>query len=415
MSLRSNISWSLVGNVSFSASQWLVVSLIAKSMGVESLGLYALGLAIISPVFMFTNLNIRSVQSTDVMNRYSFHEYLWFRVITSAAALLICCSIIVALQYDFHLVEIILLLVGLKMVESVADVYFGFFQKQERLDLVGKSLMTRSFIAVLFVVAILYTTEALVALIFSLIAAYVAVFLFYDMTRKIKSSPIIYGPLSADYGKKFFDLFITALPLGVTVSVNVLYQSIPRFMVDHYHGAAALGVFAGVSYFLVVGGTVANAMAQSATPRLAKYFFSNAHAFNVLVIKLIFLASLLGFFSIAFAAIFADQFLSLVYTPEFVGHRSLFVWVMILATLTYISGVVGSALTAMQCFKIQACISCFCLLVLFSFSYILIEPYGALGGAYAMVVAYAIKILCELISLFVFFKRQHGALKVCIL
>src|SRR6516165_2263483 len=86
--LRINLLWTLAGNVIYAASQWGMLILLAKLSGPETVGQFALGLAITAPVFMLTNLQLRAVQATDARRDFLAGDYLALRLITTAVACL---------------------------------------------------------------------------------------------------------------------------------------------------------------------------------------------------------------------------------------------------------------------------------------------------------------------------------------
>src|SRR5450755_1849007 len=79
LSLRSNFAWILTGNVVYAACQWGVIVALAKLGSSFMIGQFSLGLAIATPVLMFTNLHLRAVQATDACRLSSFGEYLRLR------------------------------------------------------------------------------------------------------------------------------------------------------------------------------------------------------------------------------------------------------------------------------------------------------------------------------------------------
>jgi len=50
-------------------------------------GRFILGLAIATPVLMFTNMQLRAVLATDAAHQYAFGQYLGLRMLTTLAAL----------------------------------------------------------------------------------------------------------------------------------------------------------------------------------------------------------------------------------------------------------------------------------------------------------------------------------------
>ena len=70
LSLRSNFAWILTGNVVYAACQWGAIVALAKLGSSFMIGQFSLGLAIATPVLMFTNLHLRAVQATDARRLY---------------------------------------------------------------------------------------------------------------------------------------------------------------------------------------------------------------------------------------------------------------------------------------------------------------------------------------------------------
>ena len=99
ISLKRNIGITFFGTLVFSLSQWGIISAIAKIGGAEKVGIYALALAVVSPVFSLANLNLRSVQSTDIHRQYTFIQYRNLRLLTSFTALMVIAIILCMVDY----------------------------------------------------------------------------------------------------------------------------------------------------------------------------------------------------------------------------------------------------------------------------------------------------------------------------
>ena len=93
LSLRSNFAWVLAGNVVYATCQWGMIVALAKLGSSLMVGQFSLGLAIATPVLMFTNLHLRAVQATDARRLYSFAEYLQLRSVMTLAAIAVIAGI----------------------------------------------------------------------------------------------------------------------------------------------------------------------------------------------------------------------------------------------------------------------------------------------------------------------------------
>jgi hypothetical protein len=87
LSLRSNFAWILGGNLMYAACQWGAIVALAKLGSSYVVGQFSLGLAIATPVLMFTNLHLRAVQATDALRSSGFAEYLRLRSVMTLTGL----------------------------------------------------------------------------------------------------------------------------------------------------------------------------------------------------------------------------------------------------------------------------------------------------------------------------------------
>src|SRR5437016_3829268 len=99
LSLRTNFSWTVTGNVTHAGCQWAALVLLAKLGTPEMLGQYSLGLAICLPILGFSSLQLRNVVTTDISKRTPFPEYLSFRLLTTIVAMAIILLLPLVLNY----------------------------------------------------------------------------------------------------------------------------------------------------------------------------------------------------------------------------------------------------------------------------------------------------------------------------
>ena len=93
-SLRANFAWTLAGNVLYGACQWGMLSVLAKLGSPSIVGQFTLGLAVSAPVFMFTNLQLRAVQATDVNVEHGFANYFTLRLLATMFGLVVILALL---------------------------------------------------------------------------------------------------------------------------------------------------------------------------------------------------------------------------------------------------------------------------------------------------------------------------------
>ena len=159
LSLRSNFAWILTGNVVYAACQWGAIVALAKLGSSFMIGQFSLGLAIATPVLMFTNLHLRAVQATDARRLSSFGEYLRLRTAMTLCGLAVIGGIAWFGNYQRQTTMVILAVALAKGIETLSDIHYGLFQLNDRLDQIGRSMMLRGGLSVAALSTGLYATH----------------------------------------------------------------------------------------------------------------------------------------------------------------------------------------------------------------------------------------------------------------
>jgi O-antigen/teichoic acid export membrane protein len=133
-----------------------------------------------------------------------------------------------------------------------------------------------------------------------------------------------------------------------------LNANIPRYFIEHYLGTEQLGIFAAMACFMVAGNTIAGALGQSASPKLARlYGEGQIGAFRALLMKLVGIGALLGGGGFLVSVFAGREVLTIFYTPQFAERADVFAWLMGAAAVSYIASFLGYAMTAARYFRVQ--------------------------------------------------------------
>ncbi|MFQ4142454.1 oligosaccharide flippase family protein [Chlorogloeopsis sp. ULAP02] len=386
LTLRHNFSWTFIGNVVYAACQWGMLVVLVKLGSPEIVGQFTLGLAVTAPIFMFTNLQLRSIQATDATKQYLFSDYLELRLIGTGLGMLAVAVITFLAGYSWE-TSLVILLVGLaKAFESISDVYYGLLQQYERMDRIAISLMIKGPLSLILLGTGVYLSRDVTWGVVGLVVAWAMVLLVYDIPNGI----FILNSIS-----KFRWHLVTltkliwlSLPLGLVMMLISLNTNIPRYFIEQYLGERELGIFAAIAYLMVVGSMVVNALGQSASPRLAKYYaLGDGVAFCKLLFKLLRIAVLLGGGGVLLAVVGGKQILTFLYRPEYAQHTSLFIWLMITAGIGYLSSFMGYGMTAARYFRIQLPLFAAATISSTVACFLLIPRLGLLGAVIALLIA----------------------------
>jgi O-antigen/teichoic acid export membrane protein len=402
-SLRSSFAWTFAGNAGYAVGQWALLSLFAKAGGSEMLGEYALALAVTAPVAMLSHLNLRAVIATDVAGVHPFGDYLAVRLGATAFGL-VAIALLAVTAGSSATGTLIILAVGVaQSAENVSDAFYGLWQRRERMDRIARSMLARASLSVVAVAATLWTTRSLLAASVALAIGRMLTLLLYDARTR--------EPAARTNTANQWSILRTALPLGIVLMLVTLNTNLPRYAIERHLGTPGLGAFAAVASFLTGGNTVVNALGQSATPRLARYFAAReGRQFRALVWRLAGLALALGAAGIAGAAVLGAPLLRLVYREEFVQYAGLLVAVMAAAIPIYVAGTLGYAVTSVRAFDAQLPLFCAVCASCAAAAWILVPRWGLMGAPAALAIAACVQLAGEAGILARAFRKQERPL-----
>lgn len=392
LSLRMNFLWTFVSNAIYAACQWGILTLLAKLGTPDTVGRFTLGSAIAGPVIMFAELQMRVVQVTDLENRHTFGDYLGVRLTNLLLALGIIATLSFT-QYEGEKAWVILAFGIAKAMESLGDLFYGLFQKVERLDYTSKSRIAKGQFSLLLFGITFLLTGSLLWSVLSLAFAFMVPLLIYDIPNgKRISQHLAFSNNTAILLrprwnlKSFYQIISLAMPLGLVMALISLNTNIPRYFLEKYWDEWSLGIFSAMTYLPVVGNMVVSAIAQSIIPRLAEYYAERkVSLFRSLVFKSLGLGVIFCSINLIIAATVGQPLLALLYTEEYAANNDIFIWVMLAGGIMYLSTLLGSAVSAMKKFKIQLVIHSLNIVLLLMVSQLLIPTKGLMGAAWASV------------------------------
>ncbi|MEG4532713.1 oligosaccharide flippase family protein [Microcoleus sp. D2_18a_D3] len=431
LTLRRNFSWTFTGHLVYAASQWGMLVLLAKLGSPEMVGQFTLGLAVTAPVIMFSNLQLRQIQATDAKGEYVFSDYLGLRLIATALALLIIAGITLNAGYRWETSLVVLAIALAKAFESISDVFYGLIQQHERMDRIAIALMIKGPLSLLLLGIGVSLTGSVVGGAIGLAVAWGLVLFGWDIRNgrlilnnssqgREREDLLVadaepensQNPLYPRWeGKTLGKLVLLALPLGWVMMLISLNTNIPRYFIERYLGERELGIFSAISYLMVAGNMVVSPLAQSASPRLAKYYAAgNSTAFRTLLLKLVGIGLMLGAGGVFVAVVAGREILTLLYKPEYAERADLFAWLMVAAGIGYVSSFLGSAMTAARYFLV--------LMPLFALatgtsaiaSLWLIPTQGVRGAAIALVISALIQLVFSFgVTYHAIYKLRRGS------
>lgn len=336
-SLRINISWSVLGSVVHGMSQFGLLVALAKLGSPDMVGQFALGLAVVTPIFALLSLRLRTLQITDAKQDYDLRDYLGLRLATSVLALAVVA--VIALRFDFEMCLLILALGASQAVESIRDVFQGQCQQAERMDKIACSRILQAPLTLLSISAGVLLTGSVACGVVCTIFARTAVLALYDIPT---GASILSRKVSATILPRFQpDLMVRlswlALPVGLVAAAASLTLNLPRYFVAHYCDLAHVGLLAAIAYAVFPFRLLMDATQQSATPRVARHFAQGQMLqLRGLIRKYFALAGTCGAAGIFAVLVLGRPTLAALFGQEYAHYHSVFAWFMVAVAIRFV-------------------------------------------------------------------------------
>ena len=406
--LAKNSLYTLISNVALAASNWLVLVLIAKSFETAQLGGFVLALSLFSPAFLLASFKIRTLLIVDHEWRFKPEHYACARIFAN----LIAVAVITFLAQAFYPSlswELLALVAIYKLSDAWAEFCHSYMRRHQHFEIISLSTSLRAFLTILGLIAAILMDASFHLIIAVWTCAAVAFciidsILFFkywdepDLERFSFMRVVTLASLS-----NALKIYKTHLTIAIALLIGALFVHMPNYALAHYYSPSQAGIFATISYFLIAGGILINSLSQAATPQLVANFKNkNRQQFNGIVLKLCGVGLFLGCIGIAIAFILGEWILRLFYNQEIASHSTVLTWVMMAAGIRYLYIFLGTALAALQEFKVQTRIASLGFIVLFIGLFISVPESGMIGAAQAMAVA----ALAECIAYLIVYRHQ---------
>ena len=180
--------WNMAGSVANSFLSVVTLMIVTRMLTTLETDIFSLGWSISQMMATIGTFQVRMYQATDVRGVFRFGQYLEFRIFTLLIMIISSAGYVITKGYDSYKALIIIILCLFRAVEALADVYEGYFQQKERLDLAGKAVTYRVLITLLlFVISLLFFHNLFISSIALLLGFTVSFLVFnirYSLTVK---------------------------------------------------------------------------------------------------------------------------------------------------------------------------------------------------------------------------------------
>ncbi|WP_346883823.1 hypothetical protein [uncultured Algibacter sp.] len=344
---KTNFLSIVFGNFFFYAVQYLILILLTKNYSKEEVGLYIFVLAFIKPIFIPLNLQLRSLYVTETRNDLKIEDYHSLRLIGNVFTFF--SVLIAAYLYGIVQINIVILLILLKLIESQSEMCHAVFQKMQDMVFIGASRIVNGTLVILSVFCSIYYKLSFFNLILIWVIVSLIVLLFLDIPKAKAKNPSFLHLKEYFKISKMKIIFLFAWPIFFLEVVSKYYESFPNLSVEKYFGLEMLAIFGSIVYFKAIGGQVITQIINVIEPKMANLWKQKLYKeFNNLVLKMVFLGLVIGAVIIVLLYFFGEHILRILFTEEYANYNKLLVLIAISSGISYLYTFLSTSLTCMR-------------------------------------------------------------------
>lgn len=378
---RKNFIWNILGTGFNAFNSLFFMIAVTRINGVDNAGIFTIAFSTACIIYIVGVYAGRIYQVTEPDKSITDKEYIINRIITTVSMLILVILFSVIRGYDIFKSTVFLLLTTYKALEAFSDVIYGILQKNEKLDIAGKSLFFKSLISVIAFVVIDAITKNMITSIISIILVSLLILIFYDLKNGLKyidlKLPVKKENIIKIFKAGFFTFAISFLGMYVL--------NAPKYAIDSYLENNYQTIFGIIVMPATVIGLVAQFLIHPYLNQIvALYEEKNLKGLNKLALKLIIYILGVGVISSILAYFLGTQVLGLIYGLDLSTYR-LGLLIIIIASTLYTIGVIYSSILT----TVRETFSQFIIYIVMSiFAYIVANTCTRVGQINGAVISY---------------------------
>lgn len=404
--LFRNFIWNTMGSVLASFNSLFFLIIVTRINGLENAGIFSICVTTATLLYIFAIYSGRNCHVTDIENKIKDKDYIVGRVFTCLGMLVITTLYILISNYNFYQIQILVFLCLWKALEAFIDVFYGILQKNEKLYIVGQSLVLKSVLAIVLFALVDYFTHNLVLSCAMLSLVSILVFILFELPKvknliskgeKAKKTNIL-----KIYKDEFF-LFASAF-------LTMYLLNAPKYAIETYLNNEIQGIFGIILMPASILPLFAQLMISPMMNELTKNYKEKKYlSMKKTQNKLILYILGFGVFAIAIAYILGIPVLNFIYKVDLEDYQLQLIGIL-LAYVVYAAGFVKTIiLTIYRKIKEQFIVYLLSCVFMFVFSNMLVKNYGEQGIVPTYLIVMAIYyILFSIVTKYQYNKKIKG-------
>ena len=380
MKLKAGVSATLVANVIFAISQWIIIAGLNYSGKTNIVGQYAFAIAMAGLFLTFGQLGLRQYLLSSIVSLKEIQYIFQIRLMASCLAFLL----LISFSYFFlsPIYSLLLFVLGVvKVIENLSDICHGYFQKNFQIQQIVYSRVFRSLTSPILFLTIFFYTENIVLSSVGLVISLLLTFYYFDRKVLLQQGAQFFSFIPFHYFKK---VILKASPMGAATVLVILVVNIPLFVLKNEASDTVVGMYASIFYFVTAGSLVLQSAMQVISPLLTSYIKNNSVAsVKALITKSYIMAAVFGVIGVILASVLGDYVLTLLYGQSFEKLGELLIIASLINCTLAFQAVGGVALTSFGVFKYQMYCMIFAIPICYFSSAFLVSIIGVNGALYS--------------------------------
>lgn len=229
--MKKDLLWNSLGTSAWSFIYLFLLIIVTRINGIVDSGLFSFAFAVALIMFTVACYGGRTYQVSDHTNSFTSNDYISLRLLTTASVIVLIILFVIVNGYDGYKATLILILVGHRVFDALADVFYGILQKKDRLYVAGRSLFYKSVLSLVAFYIVDVTTHSLLLSALTLPVISLLFIIFYDIPSSKAVATFSIRPKL--HGIKKI-LGYTFLPFTIAV-LGLIFANIARYFIDIYH------------------------------------------------------------------------------------------------------------------------------------------------------------------------------------
>ncbi|MBO4694231.1 MAG: hypothetical protein J5659_07580 [Clostridia bacterium] len=349
--LKKQFIWNTLGSGFYSFNSLFFMMIVTRINGVSVAGVFNFCFATSCIFYAIALYSGRTYQVTETKKALNDNVFILNRLLTTVIMIIIAVAFSFINSYSGDKLFLFVILCTVKAVEAFCDVFHGIFQKNNRLDIAGKSMFFRCMFSIILFFVVDFITKNIIVSSLVLLFACLLFLVFIDIPISRKYNDSLGWSNTANGSLKLIKLGFFAF--GFSLISNYLINA-PRYALDAVMESKYQAIFgiivmpASIIYLInqFALQPMITAMKENFLANDKKKFQSKVYIlFGVIVIT-----SLL---SMVFLYLFGAQLLKLLYGVDVKDYIPGLIIILVGAGLCSLANIMSNALTILRKTSVQ--------------------------------------------------------------